>query len=645
MRIAFTFALLLGLLSAPVSHSFFTKPSQVSAQTTPAGCSTLSFRTAPHTAVAVTTINDVAAGDYNGDGNPDAVVAHPQGIVFLAGDGKGEFLNPIPLAVTGEPQKLFKGDFNGDGKPDFLAAGTSANVLLLNTGGGNFQPVAFTALESAAARLVAIGDFNGDKRSDLLVILGANATSKLAVMLNTSGGFLLGAELSTGGYWNAVAGDFNSDGRDDVAFYGGTLGGTSDYGLRWSNADGSFRLQQYSTGEGGISGMVAGDFDGDGRREFAFSTKNGSHLGKSYVILANRPSGLTPNGGGNFIECSSYYAEGSAYLDNFPPVIAVGDINGDGNDDLAFHQGCSGNLTLVSGFMNDSIIGGAYGVSGRLFDTADFNRDGRADFLFQSQLKAGQSAQFTKMLSRSTGGYDTAVSGGSGGAVLLTSGDYSRTGKSEFARVRPLRNLGVYEIDVNRNIGGSVSAVYNLLSKDINRDGFTELISIYRTYAESPNKDRIKVGGTLQPDDVPFSPSSVRGTADINDDGYEDLILSYAPLTVVYNNGASLFLTRQTFAEVNLARIFFLNDDGFLDWIVNLPGGKELWLGNGNGTFRKTRLPVELEQLASSPFADFTGDGKLDLLVFGSNGTHSILPGVGNGEFGAALPVAAEQLS
>jgi hypothetical protein len=83
----------------------------------------------------------LALGDFNGDGIPDLVTAlsqSPRGTVsVLLGNGDGTFQEPRLFATGGNnPFGVAAGDLNGDGRDDLVVANTFSDNLavLLNTG-------------------------------------------------------------------------------------------------------------------------------------------------------------------------------------------------------------------------------------------------------------------------------------------------------------------------------------------------------------------------------------------------------------------------------------------------------------------------------------------------------------------------------
>jgi FG-GAP-like repeat/FG-GAP repeat len=563
------------------------------------------FAVPPHYSTAIGPLA-IAAGDFNGDGKLDLAVVNycpvsgcgvPNGVVsILLGNGDGTFQMHVDYPVGNFPGSMAVGDFNGDGKLDLVVANENSDTVsvLFGNGDGTFQAKVDygTAGEPSS---VAVGDFNGDGKPDLAVTnFGASSVS---VFLNSgTGTFPARSDLAVDSApYSVVVGDFNNDGTMDLA----TAECNSDcespgaVSILLGNGDGTFRARvDYDVGIQPIS-ITAADLNGDGFLDLAVANFGGEPGG---IPVGGNVTVLWGNGTGTFTMQS--FTAG-----NQPSSVVVGDFNGDGGLDFAVTDQSDETISVFinqgnSNFAQPTIFYGAGGAAIAAV-TGDFNGDGKLDLAVVCEL----------------------VNMG-GVCVLLGNGDgsFSPTNLSYPTGPDP---DGIDVADLNGDGKNDVAVA------DSNDNNVSVFIG---------NGD-----GTVQPRvnyNTGSGPSAV-AIADLNQDAHPDLVVANqtdSTVSVLLNNGNGTFQPHVDYATANgpsAVAVGDLDGDGKVDLAVACKSSSQVSVlfGNGDGTFQ-AHTDYGASGAASIALGDFNGDGSLDFAVVGGD-TVTIFLNNGSGAFGS----------
>jgi hypothetical protein len=344
------------------------------------------------------------AADFNGDGKLDLASfsnLNTANVVIQLGNGDGTFQPPLtystdPFSSGPLSGQIAVGDFNGDGKLDLAVSNnclgycpTNSTIsILLGNGDGTFQAPITTPANNPWN--MAVGDFNGDGKLDLVVtsydaggtipLLGPDVP--ISVYLgNGDGTFQAGATYDVSAF-SIVAGDFNGDGKLDLVYLTGQAGGSEQLVFLEGDGDGTFQTPgvSQSVPTTNPSQLVAADLNGDGKLDLLAMDNN------YYGLLHLQPREIWSwlgNGDGSFQP-----AVGTPTLAG-PSLLGVRDFNADGKLDVAYTT-TSDAPPIVSevevlfgngdGTFGPSGASGGYIAYGAIQGIAgDFNNDGKMD--------------------------------------------------------------------------------------------------------------------------------------------------------------------------------------------------------------------------------------------------------------------------
>jgi uncharacterized repeat protein (TIGR01451 family) len=292
----------------------------------------------------------IAVGDFNGDGKIDIAVANTGSgdVSILLGNGDGTFQPASSFSAGNSPSAIAVGDFNGDGKLDLAVFQPGSNgvagsiSILLGNGDGTFQAPKTLTL-SVSASIMAVADFDADKKSDLAVCDSAN----LGIFIgNGDGTFQAAKNTVLSGCFGLVAADFNGDSKPDLAAITSSTAGRIRILL--GNGDGTFSLGGLIVDTGVQMPLVAADFNHDGKVDLIASASQSGcgptpppcQTSREITVFLGNGDGTLQNG--QIVTSLSFFGpHGPALNDPF-----VGDFNGDGKVDLAYLT--SSGTTLVT---------------------------------------------------------------------------------------------------------------------------------------------------------------------------------------------------------------------------------------------------------------------------------------------------------
>jgi hypothetical protein len=307
-------------------------------------------------------------------------------------------------------------------------------------------PVNFTAAVDLSTGLspvsAVVGDFNGDGRQDLAVA-NYDSTNVSILLGDGNGDFSTATNFGVSPYspLSLAVGDFNGDGRQDLAMANNGFPFAGRASILLGNGAGGFSAASNFVAGDGPVGVAVGDFNGDGKQDLAVANQT-----------SNNVSILLGNGAGSFGAATNFGAGTN------PWRVAVGDFNGDGRQDLAVANRGSDNVSILlgdgaghfSGLTSFPVGDGPYSVA-----VGDFNGDGKQDLTVANE----NSDNVSILLGDGGGNFSIATNfavGSIPGDVVV--GDFNGDGKQDLAVV----NRGSDDVSILLGDGaGNFSAPTN----------------------------------------------------------------------------------------------------------------------------------------------------------------------------------------
>ncbi|MGJ5832093.1 FG-GAP repeat protein [Streptomyces ossamyceticus] len=320
--------------------------------------------------------------DFNGDGYTDIAVGMPDAtvdgkakagyvsVIFGGGQSPSQSTGVISQAETGVPgtpeagdrfgSSLAAVDVNGDGVFELVvgASGESltsdqlkdeGTITVLDGSGWNVKGTTVargTSEYSAIGSTITTGDYDGDGDTDL--VYGENGEEHGAIRFRP--GPLTADPVtpttlrrySMGGRTSALAtGDFDGDGRDDLATTWRALDDSGTFITRWD--DQAEPAQWWSDADRG-SALTAADFDQDGTDDLAVglvqpnpeteTTHCEDRLGGAVLLLKGSKTAKFGTEHDCVTQSSPEVGGAAEQGDDFGAALSAGDLNGDSRPEL-----------------------------------------------------------------------------------------------------------------------------------------------------------------------------------------------------------------------------------------------------------------------------------------------------------------------
>ncbi len=656
------------------------------------------FQAAQATVPPNVVFSEAIGADMDADGKPDLVGVTNGTLAVALGNGDGTFQSPLTISSSVQLGTWSVADFNGDDRLDIAREDGGFTTLVyvyLGNGDGTFQAPTNIPSGTTYVDSLVTGDFNGDGKADIVTTAWTGASAMLG---NGNGTFQSPIKTSVGTTdFRTITGDFNGDNKLDFAYL--SYSPSDQVIIAFGNGDGSFQspLAIVTTGTS-RSAFLTGDFNRDGRLDLAVAGGSSNTTANTKIFLGGQFTGLgvAMNHRGKLTagQAKDYQivisnpafaaAAGSVTMGiTLPSGLSLTALSGSGWTCSIGSSTCNRSDTLSGSYSYPAITATIYASASlspttltpfaSVFWNSTSNIIPDPTAIVQATTTTlsatpnpatqGQNVTLTATVSAGTGN----VSFFDGGVLLGTAALSGNTAVLTTNRISTgVRKINAsYTGDSTRGPSTSTSLSLNvqagqssglitaanpatgtapstMIAADLNLDGKLDLITTNST----GNTISVLLGngnGTFQPraDYAVGTNPIVAASGDFNGDGKPDIAVansSSSNVSILLNTGTGAYSAATNIPLINAPGGLLVGDfdlDGKAD--LAIAGGSSnasIYFGMGDGTFTPDSSSTNFCCSGKAMAGEFNCDGKTDLLIY-----QNMYLGNGDGTFQPATYV------
>jgi hypothetical protein len=628
----------------------------------------------------------VITADFNNDNIYDIAATNfgTSEIVILYGDGSGSFelARNYSTGFGSEPYGITTADFDNNKQLEIVVAlwGTGDVAVLTAYYAAEFaNQVVYSTGSASQPFSVAVGDFNNDNRSDIVV--ANSGTDNLGILLSSINDtfdiemmYLIDTDADP---QYVITCDINNDSQIDIV----SANSQSDsISIIMGYGNGTFKEQMiYSTGSGSYPSAVAtGDFNNDTQLDLVIANEGTDSIsilfGFDYTSFQNqqiyssinnsKPNGIVISdfnndnfsdiavvffgsdslgillgcGNGSFAIMTIYSTEDGSQ----PSAVGVGDLNNDGQLDIIVTNSGTNNVGVLLGYGNGSFAAIMTYSTGQssvpiAVIVKDLNNDTRLDIVVANY----NSSSVGVLLGYGNGTFSIVkiYSTGPGSTPFaVTIGDFNNDGQFDIA----VANSGTDSVGILLGYGNGTFGNQVLFSSGRNSSPFWVTVGDFNSDNQldiaTANWNNKNVGILLGYGNGTFAAimtySAGPGSAprcisvgDFNNDNISDIAVANTGtnnVVVLFGFGDGSFLLGTAYSTGIGSQPYALgignfNNDTRLDIaVVNFQSNTiGVFLGYGNQLFAglTTYTTGDGSQPHLVATGDFNNDGRLDIVV------------------------------